>query len=476
MALKIKKSWSDLLVLGLAIFLIFCLIFESYIKVPELVGWLGNWHPLMLHFPIVLLMIAVFVSLVHKKISHALLTLATLTALLTAITGFLLSLGSTSKGNILMWHQWLGSGVALLTTLWYWLDSQNLGQHKITKALQIALVITTVSAGHFGGMITHGEDFLALPNSNSFKKIPKNPLIYKHVVAQIIDKNCASCHNPNKQKGEYSMSSLKELLKGGKTGKAIDIDHPEKSELLMRLYLPKADEKHMPPEEKKQLTGIEIQLIEAWIRLGASDTLQLHHLKNDEPLVALVNTLMQPDAKVTWDKLPKIEKSTLVQLSSDYITIKRLSSATDALSINAYLPPQYSSEIITMLAPIAKNIVEFDLSGIPITEKEMEFIGTCVNLEKLEIDQTPVSDADIIHLKGLSKLRLLRIYETNISDKSIPIFNNLKSLEKVYIWKTSITRNGLEQLNKSKPSLFIDDGIEAEIESFFTLADTIPKS
>ena len=226
MTFTLKKSWSDALVLGLSVFLVFCLIFEPYIELPELVGWLGNWHPLILHFPIVLLVVAVYVNLVHKKISSLLLTIATLTVLITAITGFFLSLGSSEKGDILFWHQWLGAGLALLTALWYWLDSQKLGQHKVTKGLQLSIVLTTVLAGHFGGMVTHGEDFLALPSSNSFEEIPENPLIYKHIVASIIDDKCASCHNPNKQKGEYSMSSLKNLIKGGKTGKAIDKEHP----------------------------------------------------------------------------------------------------------------------------------------------------------------------------------------------------------------------------------------------------------
>ena len=96
-----------------------------------------------------------------------LLTLTAITALIMAITGFFLSLGSSDKGPILFWHQWLGAGLVLLTALWYWLDSQDLGQHKVTKGLHLSIVLAKVLAGHFRGMITHGEDFLALPSSNS---------------------------------------------------------------------------------------------------------------------------------------------------------------------------------------------------------------------------------------------------------------------------------------------------------------------
>lgn len=474
MAFTLKKSWSDALVLGLSVFLIFCLIFESYIELPALVGWFGNWHPLMLHFPIVLLVVAVYVSLVHKKISHALLTLATITALITAITGFFLSLGSSDKGPILFWHQWLGAGLALLTALWYWLDSQELGQHKVTKGLQLSIVLATVLAGHFGGMITHGEDFLALPSSNSFEKIPENPIIYKHIVAQIVDDKCASCHNPNKQKGEYTMNSLKDLIKGGKTGKAIDLEHPKDSELLKRLHLPRADEEHMPPEDKKQLTSTEVQLIEEWIRLGASDTLQLNQLKNDQPLVALVNNLMRPEAKEKWTKLPKVDETIIAALNSDYLTIKKLASTSEALSINLFASLNYEATLITNLEPIAQNIVHLDLSGIPIGAKEMEFIAKCGNLEILEIDKTPITDTDILHLKSLSKLRSLKVYDTKVSDESIAVFKGLSSLEKLYVKGSAISTDGISNLKKERPSLVLISGIDAEIETFFVEKDTVP--
>lgn len=467
MGFTIKKSWSDPLVFGLSVFLIFCLIFETYIELPALVEWLGNWHPLMLHFPIVLLVLAVYVSLVQKKISHNLLTLATLTALITAITGFFLSLGSSHKGAILFWHQWLGAGLALLTALWYWLEGQKLGQLKFTKTLQVSIVIGTLLAGHFGGMITHGENFLALPGSNTLKKIPKDPIIYEHLVARIVDQKCASCHNANKQKGEYTMTAFKDLLKGGKTGKAVDLDHPEESELLKRLHLPREDEKHMPPSEKKQLSSTEIQLIEEWIRLGASDTLRLQHIKSDSPLVALVNTFIKPDEKISWNKLPKIDTDIINNLTSDYLTIKRLASGTDALSINMYTPPQYSSELITKLAPVAKNIIQLDFSGLPLKEKELAFIGSCSNLEKLEIDKTPINDSTVTHLKTLKKLKVLKIFNTAITDSSIEVFEQLQSLEKLFINGTQITNKGVTKLQKTNPSLKITQHINEEIVSFF---------
>ena len=226
---------------------------------------------------------------------------------------------------------------------------------------------------------------------------------------------------------------------------------------------------------KKQLSSTEIKLIEEWIRLGASDTLQLNHLKSDSPLVALVKTYTQPDEKLAWSKLPKIDKNIIENLSTDYLTINRLSSDTDALSLNMYNAPQYSSEMVTGLSPIAQNIITMDLSNLPISGKELAFIGTCINLEKLEIDRTLVNDSTITHLKTLNKLKVLKIFDTNITDVSIESLNELKNLEKLFIKDTKITDKGVSRLQKSNPSIQILHGIDEEIVSYF-VKDSVAKS
>src|SRR5690606_20582752 len=107
MAYTLKKRWVDYAVLGLSLFLIFCLVFESHIQVPALVGWLGRWHPLVLHFPIVLLLLCIFLGLTGKPIPPNLFTVTVLSTLVTAISGFFLGKEIPAKGDLLVWHQWL---------------------------------------------------------------------------------------------------------------------------------------------------------------------------------------------------------------------------------------------------------------------------------------------------------------------------------------------------------------------------------
>ena len=470
-----KNKWVDYVVFGLSVFLVFCLIFDSYIELPRFVVWIGRWHPVILHFPIVLLLICVFLGLTGKKIPKFLLTLAVIFALATAVSGFFLGKETGTNGDLLFWHQWLGCGLALLAALWYWLNKLRLEDKIYTKILQVALIGLILFTGHYGGMVTHGEDFLALPTEKREDKIPENPLIYKDVVSRILDDKCVSCHNPNKRKGELLMTSLKELLKGGEVGNTIVVGNPDESEMIRRLHLPKDDDEHMPPDGKKPLDETEILILERWIELAASDTLRLEHLENSEPLADLVKSLMEPDPVEKWAGLPIVADSTLKSLSSDYLTINRVASNVHALSVDVFMPPEYDSKAITNLKRISNNIVELDLSGLPIGMEEIALVASSKNLEWLEIDKTPVTDIEIDTLRTLSKLQTLKIFETAIGDKSLSVFREMPSLKSLYLWETSVSKEAVDQLKTDLPLLRVNIGIDKELQSFFIAKDSVPE-
>lgn len=271
------------------------------------------------------------------------------------------------------------------------------------------------------------------------------------------------------------MTSLAELLKGGEVGNTIIAGNPDESEIIRRLHLPFEDEEHMPPEGKKPLDETEIQILERWIAQGASDTLRLEHLENSEPLADLVKSLMEPDPLEKWASLPQVADSTLQNLSSDYLTINRVASNSNALSIDVYMPPEYDSKPITNLRRVANNIVELDLSGLPIGKEEFALVASSKNLEWLEIDKTPVTDNEIDTLRTLSKLQTLKVFETAISDKSLLVFREMSNLKNLYLWKTSISSEAVEQLKIDLPLLKVNSGIDEELRSFFIEKDSVPE-
>ena len=468
-----QNRWVDYVVFGLSLFLLFCLLFESYIELPRLVTWLGRWHPLVLHFPIVLLLLCAFLGLTGKKVPKQLLTSAVVLSLVTAISGFFLGKEIVPKGDLLFWHQLMGGGLALLAAVWLGLTQSTLDNLIFTKIIQVVLVGLIFATGHYGGMVTHGEDFLALPTEKRADKIPENPLVYNDVVGRILEKKCVSCHNPNKIKGGLLMTSLDDLLAGGEVGNTILPGNAEESELLRRVHLPMEDEEHMPPDGKQPLNEQEILILERWISFGASDTLRLAHLQSSEPLKRLVEGLMQPDAKEKWTTVPKVADSSLQRLNTDYVTIKRIAGDADALSVNIYRAPVYTAAQVTNLKFIGQNIVQLDVSGLPIGQDEMDFIGSCTNLEWLELDQTPITDIEMETLNQLTKLKTLKIHSTSISDGSIAVFNKMKALREVYLWNTQISADGLKDLKSENPMLRIEEGIAKELRNSFVVSDSL---
>ena len=119
------KRILDYAIFTCVILLTFFLVFEQYLEMPGLVGWLGRWHPLVLHFPIVLILVTVIQYWRKDNYFEWYLNLTTFFTLITAITGFILSLEGSAKGNLLLTHQWLGVSVAYLMAIWYWVNQND---------------------------------------------------------------------------------------------------------------------------------------------------------------------------------------------------------------------------------------------------------------------------------------------------------------------------------------------------------------
>ena len=120
MRLKVIKNFFDFGIYSLAILLAFFLVFERYLELPFLVSWLGHWHPLILHFPIVMILVTIVQYWRNDPGFSWYLSLTTILTLVSAITGLLLSFEGGTKGDLILTHQWLGVSVAFLMTSWYW--------------------------------------------------------------------------------------------------------------------------------------------------------------------------------------------------------------------------------------------------------------------------------------------------------------------------------------------------------------------
>ncbi len=90
--------------------------------------------------------------------SGFLLALAAPLAVITAVCGWLLSLAGGYDATLLEWHKWLGTATAagcVVSAILY--QRRQFNTYRVSLFVTVALVTV---AGHLGGSLTHGSDYL----------------------------------------------------------------------------------------------------------------------------------------------------------------------------------------------------------------------------------------------------------------------------------------------------------------------------
>ncbi|WP_299529163.1 DUF1549 domain-containing protein [Ulvibacterium sp.] len=260
---------------------------------------LGRLHPLIVHFPIGLLVVALFLEFLTLKGKRPglreginwMIYIGAFFAVLATILGWLLRTSDDYSGELVQIHQNLGILTAVLSVITAFLLQRTLlgkfGSYMAYRSVLALSVISLSITGHLGASLTHGEDFLssALPrNRNSYDNSKTVALLAQLSrsdslsetdldnlnleVRAIFAHNCYQCHSENKQKGELVLENKRGVFKGGESGKVIIAGKPEESEIYRRITLP-PDADGVMPKKGKVLKDNEIALIRLWIEKGA---------------------------------------------------------------------------------------------------------------------------------------------------------------------------------------------------------------
>jgi uncharacterized membrane protein len=279
---------------------------------PDILLFFGHFHPLLVHLPIGMLaaLAALEIAALLPRFKNAaasagfILALAAPLAVVTAVCGWLLSLAGGYDENLLAWHKWLGTGTAVMTVvaaILFWR-----GKIIAYRASLLVAVTLLMVAGHLGGSLTHGSDFLTQYAPEPLKKLlgiapAKKPApqlsvgelrqlpVFAGVIEPIFQNRCVNCHGAQKSKGDLRLDSFAALLRGGKDDVAIKPGDSAQSPLLERALLPAGDDDHMPPAGKPQLTVPEIALLKWWIDAGAPETNILDQLRPPPEILAVLS-------------------------------------------------------------------------------------------------------------------------------------------------------------------------------------------
>jgi uncharacterized membrane protein len=269
--------------------------------------WLfvGKLHPLVVHFPIALLLVgaaAEFLRLTRgqnrpSRAAMLCLGIAAPTAVMAAVLGWSDATTAGHQGSdawVLFWHRWLGIPTACVAVAGVVLAvianrrgpaaepatavsvgrPRAFGWYRLCVLAGAVLVAVT---GHFGGMLVYGTSYVQDAWAKAWgPSAPATvttvstgtPVDFTRDVQPIFARRCYQCHAGDKVESELHLDSREGALKGGKSGRAAIVAGKPAASELVKLIKGEDAKRAMPPKGGS-LEAPQIAILESWIAQGA---------------------------------------------------------------------------------------------------------------------------------------------------------------------------------------------------------------
>lgn len=449
--------------------------------------FLGRFHPLVVHLPIGFLFLAIIMELfsmifpkkyhLNQAVKIALLT-GIIGSSITVITGLLLSAEGSYNIDTLNAHKWLGISV-LVVSIIALLIKQFISVYSIRNSTVLSVIFIGLISftGHFGGVLTHGEDYLfqyaprLIQQLAGIEHIEKKDLtflhqdsvnVYTHIIQPMLGEKCAGCHNINKNEGKLILTSYSDLKNGGEDGIILNIQDPYKSTLLTRVTLPNDSKKFMPPKGTP-LSYSEIKILKWWIGTGADSTTNFSDIKLDKEIIAIINR----DYGVDYTDKPYYEKinvepvqvKIVEKLNKAGFDVESMGESNNLISIK-FKAAELTDGDVKTLEMVNENVTWLDMSNCSVSDNMLAVINKMHNLTRLDLHSNPITDEGIVQLTRLKHLESLNLYNTNLSDSGLFDIMNMEGLKRLYVWQTNVTEEGLGQARLANPDLSIIHGFD----------------
>lgn len=446
----------------------------------------GRFHLILLHLPIGLLTALALVETATlfrryaawNGVAKFIAAISALSAVVAAVTGFLLHYEGGFDEDLVFNHKVLGIALAVMACI-----TAMLYHARSARPRRISLLLTLlimIPAGHFGGTMTHGENFLFAPLTSDPTPpppapLPRNPAdaptvavaldpeVYQRTIAPILETNCVSCHGSAKHKGDLALHTLDAIFKGGGGGPVVASGDPAASELMIRLELPLDDEDHMPPESKQQLTPAQIDAIRAWIAGGTP-------APRSEPAPAAPATPAAAPPPTSGasagDAIAPVPApaEAISLLHEHLINVEPVAQDSTQLvvSLAAIAASTTDLQVGRLLTPLQPQIADLSLARSQITDEALKVVAPMRGLRRLDLRATAITTEGIALLKDLPQLHDLILSQTKLADPAADLLISMPQLKRVYLWKSGLSDAAIARLRDQRPDLLVDAGDRSE--------------
>lgn len=448
----------------LNVLLLFLVLFAEKVQLPVFLQVAGRMHPLVLHFPVTLLFLGLFIDglLARRQPRNGSWneTLALLYGLLavgsalTALFGFFLYKEGGYPGDQMEWHKWLGVATSLLAAAIAWLKEK--GSRFYFPTLLVGAVVITAT-GHLGAEITHGEGFLTEPLRKNRPEAPvvsaDSAVVFRDVIQPILNEKCAACHNPNKAKNKLIVTDYAGLVKGGETKDCLVPGKAGKSLLYTYARLPMDDSLHMPPEGKPQLDAEELKLIGWWINSGAAPDRAYAAMPKPDSIHPLMLARFGSKTGVELLDIPFADPGVIAALNTPYRTVQQLSVTKPYLHVFMGSRRTVPAAELKELEAVREQIVSLDLGNTGLQDADLRALAGFPHLRRLSLQHTSVTDAGVSGLSGLSYLETLNLSGTRVTARLLEELPRWPALKTVFLFNTDLEEAQLAALRKAAPKL-----------------------
>jgi uncharacterized membrane protein len=441
----------------------------------NLYQFFGRFHAMLVHLPIGFIILAVIFELISFKKKtdlHAAVSYAYLAGAIFGVFSIILGLMLASDGgyneDTLNLHKWTAIVMTAITFVLFFIKRNIQKGVWLKKSYPILVTLVTVLlfvAGHNGGNLTHGSEYLLEHAPTSIRSLAgmkpvrervtvlDSALVYDDVIHPIFDSKCNVCHNNDKAKGKLLLINPESIMKGGENGEVIVAGNAPESELYRRITLDPNHKEFMPTEGRTPLTSEETLLLEWWINEGASFDQKVVELNLTDRIKGYLQEVGIGVKKTFIESLnlAAVDQKVLESIREEGFKIKTIMNKSNLLEVrySLYNKEKITPEKLDVLLQAKENIVWLNFSGLALQDDLINKIGQLENLTELRINNTKLTDNGLKQLENLKHLEYLNVYGNPITDASISSLQKLSNLEKLYVWKTDISESGLSKIKDS---------------------------
>lgn len=448
----------------------------------ELFDFLGSLHPLMVHLPIGIILLTIAIDVFMRNKNNSVQRVITMgwffsffSGLLAALFGWFLGDSGYYFEEQINIHRWSGVALVLLSFMIWILLFINFRFNKSFKqSINITAIILLMLTGHFGGEMTHGQNYLFDNLPFVKKEISLTPLsevessevdslyVFEDLIFPVLEEKCITCHNENRAYGGLNMNAFESMMEGGNSGSGIQKGKPYESLIYKRISFPQDHPKFMPPAGVP-MSYDQIAIMEWWIDKGAKKQMPINLARNDAKMLRLMEVLYKFDLRektyLETLKLPGLSSEELNGLNDEKFIWRFLNAEKSFLDVKFTAKTIQKVDLLIM-QKVKENVTWLNLADCMLSDELLSYLGTFRNLTRLKIQKNPlVTDKGIDGLKELKNLSELNLYGTSVTDAAFSTLGQMTALKKLFLWNTLVTPSGIKNFKTQNPEIEVIAGL-----------------